>query len=361
MASKGLKEAKARLAALRATIAAAAVADKAADNAVKPIRAKLEALHKRLERMVVVTTAGGGHRLTTLAEMQLGYLGGTQFSSEKVLRDAIAKGEQKVQLGYGVTMTIRGLSQRVHFPAKEAVRLYQQRVRATDRATVALQKAQAAQNAALEAAFESGRKSDPDELAKFVARAYALREAARPVLDHEVQQKASDARRFLADAEQHLAWIKATNPDKDVCPCQRCQAERAAAIRRKALVERIANLPSAIRTCDQHGRKRMKLERLEGRQWFGDRYIDNPPVAYCPVGPHGFLDNVTVEADKAKAERAAARAAARAPRLNWVCPNPDCGEISAYLPTNGSVTCEACDVELDANVVKTVKPERKAA
>ena len=365
MATKAVAEAEARLAELETYRANLVASIDEAEADRKPHEAKLAAIRRRRAKRKIVAYTANAYQLTTAAALVVSGWDSTHGLAGKKPREileAIAGGGVSLTVGSGgVTYKARGLSQRVRTPNAEAIKAFNRADRAYNRAVAAQSRASQARNAAMKAVYETGEKIAFEALVADVAEEVTakVRLAAHP--------EAADARfklnqltdgQFggLADAKAHLAWVKAKNPDKGVCPCRGCQKERQDAIRRRDLVARLAELPKRRATCPSHGKRLMASERV--RDYFDNKWTDNLPIAWCPIGPHRLIDTPTMEAEAAKAAAVEARKKAHAPKREWTCPNPECGDVNAFEPTKqGYVECGSCHVEFDTDVVKT----RKAA
>lgn len=309
MASKAIQGAKARVAALEAVIAEAVIAEKAAAAAVAPAQKKRVALETRQAKALALTSAGGAPyseggaiSLISLATIKLGYRDARR--SAKQLIEALVKGEQKVEARGGVSYTLRGLVQRTRITDKVRLRPVQRAVKARERAQKALHRAWQNEREAYQAAFDNGDKPELEAVAKAIAAREAL--VVTPERNSELNQRRHDAEYRLPEARQHLDWLKASNPDKDVCPCGQCARERQEAIRLRDRKAKLAELPKVRRECPTHGKRLMPTERV-------DIYRDGrwlvTPVVYCPVDLERYIDAVQVAHEAAHPPRKAKAAA----------------------------------------------------
>jgi hypothetical protein len=358
---KQLREARDRLADVEAKIAVHDKRRAELEAAAKPAKTALEALRKRSKPAIVFAAQEYRVLDAGLADIGRGWSGEGKGLTGKKLAAAIVAGEVSLSTGSGSSTKAKGLQQRLRVPSKAAIlRIRRARAKA-NRASQAYSRATQLLRDAIRESYVEGGKVEVETLAKVVARRFELLDAisaSEPgMMDEYNRQRLVDY--DLADAKTHLGHAKAvaagTAPETG-CPCHSCAVDRSNAEREAARVARITALPSAMKPCPTHGRKRMHVERV--LEWHGNERIP-VPVAWCPVGWHRVDDVAQLAADKAKAEKAAAKAAKKAPRLEWVCPNPECGgERNPYAPIAGIVECDNCGAELDADVVKTVKPEK---
>lgn len=395
--SKDLVAAEARVAELKAAIKAAEDDNAARLEAVAPAKAKYARIEKAQRKVLLLTTAagepnsrGGAVNLITLADIGLGWHSNS-LGKPKVVATNLMSGDLKVQRRTSsVPYTLRGMLQRTRLPAGPAtVKAINAAVRRREAAERALDRAWANEKAVRNEAFETGIKVEVEPTATALALRLTVDEGTRVDRDHEINQRAQDATYKLRDAEQHLAFIKSKSPDKDVCPCQACQGDRATAKRIEQKNRELDELTeSGMFLCPGHEpaqRHRGPFQRLEIRLTpaikaglvkqdprladllpLPERAWEDPlldmPAAWCRKGkgPQAYarIPELIAELQKAAKAKArevaaqekvneAARKAAEKARLraqhtkvivptatgdglNWICPS--CGNEDEFDP-----------------------------
>lgn len=381
---KALVEAEARLAELRAIEDAWEAHKAERESAMEPNRARRAALEKRHKQRTLLTKAGGqpnstggGISLTSLYAIGPGYgfagYGETKLPKPGDLAKRILSGEQRVTVsttGYGGTAyTLRGLLDRTVAIDKPRLRGVVKAQAARRRAEKRLEDAWRAEREAFAAAYAAGDKLDREAVAKEVARRVTIPTQAQ--FDEELRPN-HNVDWLIQEAEQHLAWVKAKNPDKDVCPCGSCQRERRDKADAAKEAKRIAALPTVMFTCpEDQKRHRGSVDVVEYREhqisdslrellddrapgWqalgekgdYGYTYFAFERI-HCPVHGqwHAFL---TAIAKRAAAAAKAATKRERGAKVEWTCPNPECSEpVITAKPHDGDevIECPVCGIE----------------
>lgn len=379
--SKALVEAEARLAELRGIEDAWEAHKAERDAAMEPNRARKHALERRHERVLIITSAGGrpnseggGISLTSLRGITpaygwLGYGEDRQLPKAGDLAKRMLSGDQRVNGHGGTAYTLRGLLQRSKAIDKPRLAQVNRAIKARERAQRNLHSAWRAEREAYAAAYESGDKLDLEATAKAIAQRAVI--PTEPVYDRELAP-AHGLQWEITEAERHLAWVKAKNPDTDVCPCGGCQRERRERADADKEEQRIAGLPTVMFTCpDDQKRHRGsvdltamgdyqindKLAELLDEKAPGWRALsergDYGRVTYslerlwCPVHRHWLIFTTAI----AKRAAAAAKAAAkrdRGAKVEWTCPVPECAEPVITLkpaPDAEFIECPVCGTE----------------
>lgn len=375
MASKEVAAAQQRLADARAQEAALERQIAEMGEARERPLARLAGIRKRLSRTKVVLFLAGEVRHGTLDSLAPESYGVRGFVDKKAkeLREAIASGGLKVNTGgWGASYTAKGLASRVRIPEPAAMKAWDRAIAARARAETALAKARDAEKAAAQAAFDSGEKLGLERIVdELFAKATAI-VALEKVPDRAGQLRFNLERLRdedwgeIADAEAHLAWAKAKNPDKGVCPCRVDQRLRQEAIQLRERLERIAQLPRQLHVCPTHQkRERMGVERkravisgppIELPDGAGViHHGDEVPHAYCLTTGASWIITSQVATER----KAAAAAAAKARRIEFVCPNPDCLEtVVATVAGKGqdaTVECGVCGYDWLVDAVKVTR------
>lgn len=376
MSSKrdALREARARVAQARQALV---------DHDAKKAREKAEtiAAGKKLAVIqkrspVVVAQVANELVVQPLANIKPGY-GAPKTPKELIA--ALTRDKDAVKLefgGMGAAYSVRSVTTRLRVPTLDALRAIERTRRAERRAEEALAKARRAHADARREAFETGSKPVLEAALKTIAAAHVARSAATGRGYGYLNDTDWDRRnveRSVDQAEIHLAAIV----DGTECACAECALVRSEAGRWQQWLDRISTLPAVLVDCPRHNRRhRMPVEdsrsRMLDEPLTGATGITIPaghyeslPIAYC-VGKTRDTTFVYIRTDEwarreAKRQKEQERAARRRPKLEWICPNPECGEVNEFIPTEGGyVRCEACDVEYDADVVKTVRPHKAA-
>ncbi len=386
MASKEVAATLERIAAAEARIAAVEAERAKRIAAAAPWSAKRDAHRKRSARVVMTTTAGGwngnvegDHRMLTLDHVTVGYGGGNL--PEKELAEAIAAGQVKVNAGGGVELTARGLVQRSRTPSPNNLRALTRALAARTRAEQALARAQKVVRDVRAETHEAGERIALEVLAAAVARAAVLARKARvePVGDDY------DAVRDLERAKQHLAWLKAKNPDKGACPCQPCAMDRAEVIRRRDRAAALAELPAKLHACPLHGKREKMRSEIVSESFRADSFKADTlppeiaaipydyyrqravPYLWCVAEQKRMLDVGTFLVMLAREAKAAAKGQPKAKGKEWLCPATECGEVNDVVAdelANGVLICGTCGAELPAESIRLYKRgelEREAA
>lgn len=384
-----LQEARARVAELEAAIDAEKVAIAAAEAALVPQRKRKAAIKARQAKTMLLTQAGGqpnsdGGGIASITLAMLNPSWGRDFAGKRPAKaaEALATGEAKMQAIGGIAYSLRGFLQRTRRVDKAIMKPVLAAERRRRRAQLALREAWAAERQAYIEAYNAGEKLMLPAVAAELARRFVIPDG-EPSVEQSIRDAAWQARRDLPEAQQHLAWVKAKNPDKGVCPCRLCATERQDAIRAKAERERIAALPTVMFECPVHEKRhRGATEIREVREAkIGDELraaLDEKAPGWQQLAgedrwyPSVLLDMVhCAKSDTwmvwttGIAKRVKAASKPRKPRavklVEWTCPNPDCGETqTSEIGDQGSLTCEVCEVDFDAAILAT-KPVKKAA
>lgn len=376
-----LQDARARIAELEAAIEAEKDAQAAATAAAEPARKRKAALRARHAKVQLLTQAGGQPNSDGggIASITLAYLGPSWARDvvgkrPKDAAEALVSGQSKMQAIGGIAYSLRGFLQRTRTTDKARMRPVVLAEKRRRRAQLALKEAWAAERQAYIEAYDAGDKLDPRVIAAEIAKRFVI-DDNEPSIDQSIRDRAWEARRDLPEAQQHLAWVKAKNPDKGVCPCRNCASDRAEAIRAKNEAERIAALPTGLFNCPVCKRRHRgshdvqamygyqlsdKLAELLDADAPGWREATEDPERrnthlinriYCAKGRTWFLWTTEIK----RRIEAAAKKAARTPRVEWTCPNPECAEdvITAKPgPDDELVECPVCGIE--ANIPSLV-------
>lgn len=387
-----LQDARARIAELEAAIEAEKDAQAAATAAAEPARKRKAALRARHAKVQLLTQAGGqpnsdggGIALLSLAMLHPSW--GRDFVGKSPAKAATAlvSGEAKMQAIGGIAYSLRGFLQRTRTTDKARLRPVVLAEKRRRRAQLALKEAWAAERQAYIEAYDAGDKLMVDAVAAAIAKRFVI-DDNEPSIDQSIRDRAWEARRDLPEAQQHLAWVKAKNPDKGVCPCRNCASDRAEAIRAKNEAERIAALPTGLFTCPIHEKKHrgpVDWTRMLDSQ-LGDalratldekvpgwhaalRDPESPwdnrlivPRILCAKKQQWFVFTTAIE----KSIKATKPRKPRVVKLvEWRCPNPGCyleGAPQQSEIEDGQLACDSCEVVYDATtLVKT--PVKKAA
>ena len=375
---KAVLAAEARVAELEAAIATRNAAEQAAQQAIAPAIARKAMLSRRLSKMLLLTEAGGspyseagGIRLRSLDNVTLGWHNVERKPAD--LAEALLAGEVKIEAIGGIAYTLRGFLRRSRMTTLAQLWAVRRAVAKRERAEGALKAAWKAEREAYAEAFGIGAKCDEAVIASQVAAKLAI--SARPAsIDPAIYEAGRSATNELANAQNHLAWAKGTDPDKGLCQCYACQGDRRTAANARIEAERIAGLPTGMISCPQCNRRhRVSLDErattftedkaAELHEKFG---VTVKPYERVTV-PRGFCHKseswILLASEWAVRQAKAAKAAARhkSKGLTFICPNPDCGCTVTSVIEGDMVSCDECEAEWDAGAVKTVKPEKAAA
>jgi hypothetical protein len=397
--TKAVREAKAKRRELQAIVDAATAADKAARAAVAPAQKRHAAIAARQAKMLMLTEAGGtpnaeggGISLASVGTISLAYSASAKGMNAKALAAALLSGEVKInggRGGYGSTSyTLRGYLRRGKMIDRPRLREVDRAIKRRKAAEQALHQAWRVEAQAYIAARDAGDKPDEVAIAATVAERLVVHDKEQPVFDHELNQQAHDARRRIEDLDRHLTWLASTAEDKPAeCPCYTDQAARQHAIRVRDENARLDALPTVLSECPDksHGRHRVAIERAPlrlGPDWrakleevspgigallpadpqWGTAELD-APRGICRKGkePVSYVRVKTLREELEKAAKLAARKAKPSKALDWICPNPECGELNEFTPdAQDEVECRACEVVYDSNAVKTIKHQAAA-
>lgn len=391
MASKAIREAQAAVDALLAERATLQAELDAAEAARAPLVKKVEAIRARRTRVPIVSNTGGQLWLSSVAAFTAETYGLRAIAKDhgvkpKLIAEALASGGLKVSAISGVSLTLRGLNGRVRSPESGDVAAFRRAVKARELADKKAREAKNREREAMQRVFDNGAKISTDDLLTGILEDAVAR--ARKELSpepHDLRRRIHDLDSYenapLRVAQRHLDFAKSGSTEP--CPCSTCATDRQQAIRRRDLDARLDGLPTAMSECPRHpGRHRVAVEhsdlkvdgeirrRLVEKEPELDKLLPSSdiwpqaviqaPRGWCRKGDEAqpFIRTAVLLAELAKAARQ------RKPRrigLDWVCPNPECGETSAYLPDEqGEIECLVCGVLYDADVVKTIKPGKAA-
>lgn len=301
MATKAVREARARVAAIRKQIAEFdANAAKAAADA-KALNEKAKRAAKRFARRPIIRALPMDEYAVMpngLANYGLGYYGeGKDAKSEKALAEAIASGAVKVSLSQaGNAHTAKGAAMRTRYLSPATVKELARLDRLADAAEKRGREARARWKAAKKAAFERATdKPTVDEIAAAVAASGWIRRKIQGYDSFSTYKRQRLEDYDLRYALEHLAHAEsgATTP----CPCSTCAGARNQA------------------------------------EWKA-------------------RDAARVKAREAEA-KARARAEAKAPRVRFTC--PACGNDSIAPLINGEVECQwgdRCGQESQASALR---------
>lgn len=387
-----LQDARARIAELEAAIEAEKDAQAAAVASVEPARKRKAALRARHAKTQLLTQAGGqpnsdggGIASITLAMLHPSWARDFAGKRPKQAAESLVKGEAKMQAIGGIAYSLRGFLQRTRRVDKAIMRPVVVAERRRKRAQLMLREAWRAEREAYATAYEAGEKLMLPAVAAELAKRFVI-DDNEPSIDQSIRDRAWEAKRDLPEAQQHLAWVKAKNPDKGVCPCRNCASDRQEAIRAKNEAERIAALPTVMFKCPLHEKRhrgpldqthlidyqlgdalRAKLdETLPG--WYAALHdpespYDNRlivPRVLCAKNQQWLVYTPLIE----KAVKAAKPRKPRVVKLvEWRCPNPGCyldGEAQQSEVEDGQLACDSCEVVYDATTLK-LTPVKKAA
>lgn len=333
-----------------------------------PLEARISAIGKRRERVGVIKFLAGNFILGTLATLRadIAYVKDLK-PTPKPIRDGLESGGIKISAGgYGQSYSLKGLLPRLRLIDRPTLAVYRRKVKARERAEEALRKARAAEAEAFRATYDAGAKPDRELVIKgIVDEAIAqIQLQALPypaTIEHEIERLTRWDDSPLKVAQQHLEHAKSGSTEP--CPCETCRADAARAEQLMAIKAHRATLPRRMVVCPVHkdaGRKRMPWEvvtrRLTedefsrlglaeyGMKW---SYYDNSfalPVAYCPSGDLAVVYD-ELRAAKAKADKAAAKKAAKAAK-GRIWTNPSVAQEGDTV----EFTCPVCNTQATSDV-----------
>lgn len=363
MATKAVREARARVAEIEAERAAL---QSKIDNLAElraPASAAIDKQRARLAKATILVKTSNTIDVGSLADYGVEARNVEPSAVRgKRLPEALAGGAIKITGGAGgpwASTTAKGLAARVRTPSPANVAAIKAAQRAVARAEATARRRRDELRDAIEASFEDAPKWTTDQLATALVPlakaqvAYAALPRGSSMDTYTLQRFTEEPYGSLTIARQHLAF--AESGDAGECPCRSCISDRTRAEQQREQRARIDALPERVRaTCKDHGSRLMRVEIVD--DWYESKR--GPLVrAWCPIDYMSFVHGERTA--KLRAPKPI-RAKRPAKGLDWLCPNPSCGEAGPFEPEDGEVVCESCEYAWGADTVKTVRRDAAA-
>jgi hypothetical protein len=317
MASKVIRDAKARVVAITAKLSSYDSDKVKRDAEADRLRAKL----RKMAGPATIQRQGFGVELTDLAKIEPSYYSGGDKPTQAQLAESIATGVTKVDYGAGTSRGSKSLAAILRVTNRADARALAR----LDNRIAALEKAR---DEHISAMHERGERLTPEAIAKHAAARYFVRRGIPHSYASGGDWDRQRIERELADATAHLDFAlgkgsPVSHAGKPVCPCSECTSARTQADKAAAEAERIKGLPRIkVRACPCGKAHIVPLDRVRRFDEDTRDWVTNIPVFTCPTTGTRYIHQPTQDAEAARAAKDAERLL-RKSGVDWTCPDEE--------------------------------------